>query len=162
MEKVIFSKREQGFTLLEVLISVTILGIISLAMLSFFSQSYSYTKKSEESTLGIYTAKNMLNYLERQDFTLISELYAAEKDADFSLTLHAGLHCEAKAKTGERIFSEQCSTMFQPLLNNRSYSITAKILQPVQKQHLLPVMVTSEWNGQSVTLEGYIVHEKIR
>ena len=60
MEKGHFMNNQKGISLLEVLLSITILSIITLSILSFFNQAYDYTKRNEDKTVGINVARNVL------------------------------------------------------------------------------------------------------
>lgn len=76
-------RNRKGLTLIEVLLSITILGIIATSFLSFFNQAYSYTKKNEDKTVGINVARNVLNYFEQQDFDLIKDAYLSDSSIEY-------------------------------------------------------------------------------
>ncbi|ASI35980.1 MULTISPECIES: prepilin-type N-terminal cleavage/methylation domain-containing protein [unclassified Exiguobacterium] len=58
--------KQQGFSLIEVLVSITILSIISVSLISIFSQSLSASRDSTELTFANYLAKNAASYIERE------------------------------------------------------------------------------------------------
>lgn len=58
---------EKGFTLVEVLISVAIVGIAFVAIMLSFSQSYKVTWQSEERAVANNFAKEQLEVLKRYD-----------------------------------------------------------------------------------------------
>ena len=64
-------QNQSGFTLVEVLLSITLLGIVLISFLGLFNQAYSYTNKNENKTVGINVARNVLYYFEQQDYTAI-------------------------------------------------------------------------------------------
>ena len=83
-----YLRNQTGLTLLEVLLSITILGIVLISFLSFFNQAYSYTNKNENKTIGINVARNVLYYIEQQDFTSIEKIYFPEESsAPIDLTI---------------------------------------------------------------------------
>lgn len=57
---------QHGFSLIEVLVSITILSIISVSLISIFSQSLSASRDSTELTFANYLAKNAASYIERE------------------------------------------------------------------------------------------------
>lgn len=57
---------QHGFSLIEVLVSITILSIISVSLISIFSQSLSASRNSTELTFANYLAKNAVSYIERE------------------------------------------------------------------------------------------------
>ncbi len=79
-------RNERGFTLLEVLLSITILGIVIISFLSFFNQAYSYTKKNEDKTVGINVARNVLYYMEQQDYTRMKSYLGTNLEKEIDIT----------------------------------------------------------------------------
>ncbi|KYD32806.1 PulJ/GspJ family protein [Parageobacillus toebii] len=59
----------KGFTLLEVLASITILSIVAIGMFSFFTNAMKYTTYNQDKTVAINIARGVLAYMERLDFT---------------------------------------------------------------------------------------------
>lgn len=57
---------QHGFSLIEVLVSITILSIISVSLISIFSQSLSASRDSTTLTFANYLAKNAVSYIERE------------------------------------------------------------------------------------------------
>jgi type II secretory pathway pseudopilin PulG len=56
-----FLKNEKGITLLEVLLSITILSIIFISFMSFFPQMGFMNKQNEDKTQAVNIAKQILN-----------------------------------------------------------------------------------------------------
>lgn len=54
----------KGLTLIEVLVSLTILSIILLGIMNFFNQAYSYTNSNQKKTAAINVARNALTYMD--------------------------------------------------------------------------------------------------
>lgn len=94
-----FFDNDRGFTLLEVLLSVTILSIVIISFLAFFNQAYSYTKQNEDKTVFINVARNVLYYMEQQDYTAMNAYLGNDSTKEITfddctkLTLRAG-NCE--------------------------------------------------------------------
>ncbi|MCD7032904.1 prepilin-type N-terminal cleavage/methylation domain-containing protein [Metabacillus sp. GX 13764] len=166
---------KSGFTLIEVLASIVVFSIITFAMLQFFTHAYSYTKKSEDQTLGIYVARNMMNYLEKQSFSNLKTRYQDPlKDGD-SLRIGADRCNDKMPGTGEPVFSyaegrnaaADCARMFSMNINNQIYKVDFTIEKKknwdeTKKKYLLPVKVAVTWGNQTAELGGYVTSEKIR
>ncbi len=58
--------KQDGFSLIEVLVSITILSIISVSLISIFSQSLAASRDSTELTFANYLAKNATSYIKRE------------------------------------------------------------------------------------------------
>ncbi|TXK91987.1 prepilin-type N-terminal cleavage/methylation domain-containing protein, partial [Parageobacillus sp. SY1] len=63
----------KGFTLLEVLASITILSIVAIGMFSFFTNAMQYTTYNQDKTVAINIARGVLAYMERLDFTALKQ-----------------------------------------------------------------------------------------
>jgi prepilin-type N-terminal cleavage/methylation domain-containing protein len=57
-------QNEHGFTLLEVLLSITILGIILLSFFQFFGQSMIFSNKNEAKLQAVNVARQVMNELQ--------------------------------------------------------------------------------------------------
>lgn len=73
---------KNGFTLLEVLLSLTLLVIIAIPLLSYFYNSYSYTTQSQNKTVAINIARNVVHYLEKQNFSAMKTYLETEKTSN--------------------------------------------------------------------------------
>ena len=162
-----FLANSKGFTLIEVLLSITLLGIISLSMFSFFTQAYSYSKINEDKTLGLYVARNMLVYMERQNFTKVNELYIeplTEPLADGAITLTV-TNCGDIHKSGETVFDQYCDDMFLQIFNNVQYSVSVEMKKHIDqnlREYLIPTEITVNWGTNTTSIEGYVTNEAIR
>jgi prepilin-type N-terminal cleavage/methylation domain-containing protein len=63
----------KGFTLLEVLLSITILSAVAIGMFSFFTNAMKYTTYNQGKTVAINIARGVLAYMERLDFTNLEQ-----------------------------------------------------------------------------------------
>ncbi|MDF0726753.1 prepilin-type N-terminal cleavage/methylation domain-containing protein [Cytobacillus sp. S13-E01] len=162
-----FLANSKGFTLIEVMLSITILGIISLGMFSFFTQAYSYSKINEDKTLGIYVARNMLVYMERQNFTKLNEQYIeplTEPLSDGAITLTV-TNCSDTHKSGETVFDQYCDEVFLQTFNNVQYSVSVKMKKHIDqklREYLIPTTITVNWGTNTTSIEGYVINEAIR
>ncbi|MFJ7744239.1 type II secretion system protein [Peribacillus sp. NPDC097295] len=116
MEGNIFSKKQRGFTLVEVLASIAILGIITITVMTFFTQSYDYTKRNQSKTVGINVARNVINYFDQLEFNELYKQYeiASLDQKGTRLTLE-------DCKTHPSLYTTSCSDILQPTINNYEY-----------------------------------------
>ena len=141
-------KKDRGFTLLEVLLAIAILSIMFTAVMGFFSQSFTYTKQNESKTVGINFARNVLNYIEHQDFEKMKALKVGN--------LHGG-NCSS-VSDGDG-FLVNCNKILNSKINNVEYD--AKVLiNPEGKTELtnflIPITVEVKWNDKTVEVEGVV------
>lgn len=126
---------EVGFTLVELLASITIFSIITISLFSFFPQAYQYTTKNQSRTLEINVARGVLHYIEQQDYDLMTEIYNKVKEESGKITtFNSSSICETKvtiantttihtSETTMDLFPDHasCISMFQPTINNKTY-----------------------------------------
>ena len=67
---------ENGLTLIEVLISISILGILLIVFMRFFLQAGTFTNLNEKRTVGINVARNALMFMEKQNFLKVKNDFA--------------------------------------------------------------------------------------
>ncbi|UGB29692.1 MULTISPECIES: type IV pilus modification PilV family protein [Bacillaceae] len=161
----------KGFTLIEVLLSIVIFSILTLGMLALFSQAMTYTQKSENDTLGVYAARNMLNFMEQQSFNTIKKDYvdALTDEGEGSTVMITNEVCpiwfngdsdEIKKKR------ERCYITFSPNLNNRQLNVSVELKKHTDstlQTSLIPMKILVEWDeGNESSLEGFITNEKLR
>lgn len=134
-------KQEKGFTLLEVLISMSILSIVVIGMMSFFSNSFSYVKENESKTIATQIVRNMMNYMENQDFSKMEGYFHYVRDPDnysFLAELDQSfcnqpvtIETKGISSPSERIMIEnvalfdnrdRCHSIFNPIINNEAYN----------------------------------------
>ncbi len=142
------AKKQSGYTLLEVMLSVAILGILFMTTMGFFSQSFQYTKENESKTVGVNVARNVLNYLERQDFEEMHKKLDHAKQLELSYDT---------CKNETEILTGNCEAMFNTTVNNVPYHTKAKLsLHSDEKlrDYLIPIAVEVEWQDESIIVEG--------
>ncbi|NRD76009.1 type II secretion system protein [Bacillus sp. BRMEA1] len=153
-------KNNKGLSLIEVLISITILGIISTTFLSYFTQAYSYTNRNQDQTVGINVARNVLYYMEQQDYQTIKDQYfpANSNSNEIQLTVD---NCN------DSVFdSPVCKGFFSTKINNVDYSTNVTLSRNVENysngtnpdlsNYLIGVEVQVNWKDQTRTVRGLI------
>ncbi len=144
---------ERGFTLVEVLLSVTILGIIFLSILALFHNTYDYSKRNESKTVGINVARNVLNYIENQDFITIKNKYFPNSSAPEEILITRD-SCK-----NSPFPADSCENMFETIINNVTYeaTVTLKKHQETDLQnYLIPIEVKINWNNRETRVEGVL------
>jgi prepilin-type N-terminal cleavage/methylation domain-containing protein len=165
-----FIKNHKGLTLIETMLSITILGIVMLGVMTLFKQAYLYTISNEDKTVGINVARNALMYMKKQSFIELKNYFT---DTDKKLKI---LICETTDEKGNTIenyqyFAEDASipaTCQNVEINNTKYEITvqAEKNKPNYQKYLIPIKVVVTWErndiGRSTQLKGVISSEDIR
>jgi prepilin-type N-terminal cleavage/methylation domain-containing protein len=160
----------KGLTLVEVLVSLTILGIVLMGTMKFFSQAYTYTNMNEKKTAAVNVARNALMHIEKENFIEVREEFRNNKDDYLNLLI-----CD-NAYTifwnGESPESD-CSPI---IVNNTEYYVSINLLKngdettnPAKGRHssfFVPLEATVSWeiNGkeESTDIEGEIKSEDLR
>ncbi len=144
---------ERGFTLVEVLLSITILGIIFLSILALFNNTYDYSKRNESKTVGINVARNVLNYIENQDFITINNKYLLNSSASEEILI-------TKDSCKNSPFpADSCENMLETVINNVTYEATVTLKkhhEPDLQNYLIPVEVKINWNDRETSVEGVL------
>ncbi|MFJ7851008.1 type II secretion system protein [Peribacillus sp. NPDC097206] len=163
MEENIFSKNQKGFTLVEVLASIAILGILTLTVMTFFTQSYDYTKRNQSKTVGINVARNVINYFDQLEFTELYKQYGiASLDKEgIKITL-------PDCNTRPSLYTTSCSEILQPTINNYKYDTEIILKQyiyypdPLDKKtgyalnNLIQIEVKVVWEDKETLVEGLL------
>ncbi|MFC5453091.1 PulJ/GspJ family protein [Paenibacillus aestuarii] len=165
--------REAGFTLIEVLASVVILSIVSIAMFAFFNNAMSYNKGNQNKTVMINLARNTLFYMEKQSFDELDTYFGSHDQ----ITLD---DCDSNmgCSLGNALPSMKSSiyNVFHAEINGIKYISTVTYQRSLvdgdgKWTYLLPIKVTvkeedapSSKNGKryEADVEGYVVDEAIR
>ncbi|MBS2969895.1 prepilin-type N-terminal cleavage/methylation domain-containing protein [Metabacillus sp. KIGAM252] len=170
----IISSDEKGFTLIEVLISISIFSILTIGMLQFFNQAMDFSNKNEDKTLGIYVARNMISYMEQQSFSSIDKFYVKESGStsiqssacnNDKLTSDEMVLNQTEKITINGVETSRCALNFSPKINNRQFSVTVEVKKHTDKNlqsSLIPMTVNVSWDQSNTQLEGYIANENSR
>lgn len=133
-------RSEQGFTLVEVLVSIVILSIVSFSLLNIFSQSLKTTNDSLNRTIANQVAQNTLHTLDRRASSIQDEL---------SLTklTPSGSPCPFCAE-----------------INGQTFQVDVKETSSVTSEHTieLEVSVKTESMSAPINLKGVISNATLR
>ncbi|MCR8850138.1 type II secretion system GspH family protein [Rossellomorea sp. SC111] len=169
-------KNDRGFTLIELLVSITILGIVLLSFMNFFLQSSTYTNANQKKTVGVNVARNVLMFMEKQNFLEIRNYFHdvntgdKSSEADF-LTL---LICDEKYKlfsdsSTESEINNTCPKKKNITINGLEYEaaiFSEEVSTPGEMDYYIPITVKVRWNindrEYSTTVDGKIKSEDIR
>ncbi|MBG9546910.1 type II secretion system protein [Cytobacillus firmus] len=160
----------KGLTLVEVLVSLTILGIVLMGTMKFFSQAYTYANMNEKKTAAVNVARNALMHIEKENFIEVREEFRNDKDDYLNLLI-----CDRAYKifwNGETP-EPNCSPI---IVNNIEYNVTINLpknevenIDPAKGEHssfFVPLIVNVTWeiNGKEefTKIEGEIKSEDLR
>jgi prepilin-type N-terminal cleavage/methylation domain-containing protein len=113
--------RVNGFTLLEVLLSITILSTVAIGMFYFFTNAMKYTTYNQGKTVAINIARGVLAYMERLDFTALKQYVDKElHDSNMPFVQLNASSCNLP------LFEEKqvCEALLRPTINNVTYDET--------------------------------------
>ncbi|MFC4184753.1 type IV pilus modification PilV family protein [Saccharococcus thermophilus] len=113
--------RANGFTLLEVLLSITILSTVAIGMFYFFTNAMKYTTYNQGKTVAINIARGVLAYMERLDFTTLKQYVDKElHDSNMPFVKLNASSCNLP------LFEEKqvCEALLRPTINNVTYDET--------------------------------------
>lgn len=115
------SNKEAAFTLLEVLLSITILSIIAIPMFYYFIQAYQYTTESQNKTVAVNIARNVMNYMEKQNFLKLQNYLNPDTSKMAKLD---GASCDDASTIFDNGNPDDltiCKSVLQPIINNKPY-----------------------------------------
>ncbi|MDE3839785.1 prepilin-type cleavage/methylation domain-containing protein [Bacillus methanolicus] len=170
LKKILDSSK--GFTLIEILTSLTILGIILIGCMKFFTQAYSYTNMNQKKTAAINVARNAMMYIENESFIEIREKF--KKNPEEELTLMICSNSEDKDEPndpyGKFWKGETPGPSCSPItINNVKYDVKIQAnsdKNDYDRNYILPITVKVEWaiNGKvnETEIEGVMKSEDIR
>jgi prepilin-type N-terminal cleavage/methylation domain-containing protein len=120
-----------GFTLLEVLLSITILSTVAIGMFYFFTNAMKYTTYNQGKTVAINIARGGLAYMERLDFAALKQYVDNEiHNADKRFVHLDASYCDDDDNDDLLLFgvneqAEQvCKKILGPTINNVTYDKT--------------------------------------
>lgn len=82
-------QHQEGITLIEVLLSITILGIILLTFMHFFLQAGTFTNANQKKTVAVNVARNALMFMEKQNFLVLKDDFLKINDGEASSSDHS-------------------------------------------------------------------------
>ncbi|KZN96865.1 hypothetical protein AZI98_04600 [Aeribacillus pallidus] len=149
-------KKMDGFTLVEILISLVILSIIILAFLNLFVFTNKTTVVNNDQLVAIHLAKSTMERIKMNPFSYIDEPDHNRFDQQRNYTAD---DCTNRSD------SEQCRLLFSPLINNKTYEVQVTVSQTAdeKKIRLLNVLVEVNLKNSktpiSSKVEGYVSYE---
>lgn len=177
-------KKEQGFTLIEVLAALLILSIVALAFTAYFSNALTFSKSNQNKTIMSNLARSAVVYMQKQDFKTLKDYFEKNDKASItSDTLKQFATCgtsEAGICEFKKIFGNTDPTLvseiLSPSVNGVDYQISISYQSKLVKSSgdggnlLLPITATirplsagrSGPGADEVIVEGYVNAEAIR
>ncbi|KAA0549230.1 type II secretion system protein [Bacillus sp. BGMRC 2118] len=150
----------KGFTLLEILASLSILGIVLITLLAFFTQAYSYTNLNKNKTVAVNIARNTVTYIEKQNFYSMKQFMDEEIGTQDFVEMNGDL-CEKDisiTKNGTQydrpLFdsSESCTSVLVPEINNTVFNTEDHYVEVKLRQ--TPKLAS----GNEDPLSAYLLH----
>ncbi|MFX3623038.1 MAG: prepilin-type N-terminal cleavage/methylation domain-containing protein [Ectobacillus sp.] len=144
-------KCENGFTLVEILASITILSILTIGLLFIFPKAYFFTKENQTKTIAINLAHGVLHYFEKQDYDLLAG-YRRELGDTETAILDTATICSAPTTIKEpdgsrfhniRLFpdAQSCAKILAPTINNVTYD----------KRNIQVYLLPNNWGAAQIT-----------
>jgi prepilin-type N-terminal cleavage/methylation domain-containing protein len=164
-------KNKKGFTLIEVLVSITILGIVLMSFMNFFMQAGSFTNMNQKKTVAVNVARNALMFVEHQsylkvygEFPIVNKVSTPPKIYDKDLYI-----CNDSYEYFDQnsVKPSNCKNI---TINNLDYKVKIKF-EEVDKndpsiKYYLPIKVEVGWtindHEYSTSVNGTIKSEDIR
>ncbi|CAM4423262.1 PulJ/GspJ family protein [Paenibacillus tarimensis] len=173
---------EEGFTLIEIMLSVVILSIVGLTMTGFFAQSLANAKGNQSKTVMVNLARNALFYIEKQSFDKLAGYFDLRDEAEHHPSLTSELCRPAACSVYSALVDhpEVLAAVLNPTVNGITYQIMIEYQDGLHKQmrdsadrkaiapYLIPVKVTVKNAAEPdnkrgwTEVEGYITDEAIR
>jgi len=152
----------KGLTLIEVLVSLTILSIILLGIMNFFNQAYSYTNSNQKKTAAVNVARNAASFVEQSSFITIKNIVENHPNATGALVI-----CDSGYAIKWSSESESSNLCKPILINNISYQV--EILPKLDEKYtsyFIPFTVKVNWKinkkSYNTSVEGAIKSEDLR
>ncbi len=164
-------KNKKGFTLIEVLVSITILGIVLMSFMNFFMQAGSFTNMNQKKTVAVNVARNALMFVESQSFLEIySEFPIVKKVANPPNSQVKNLYiCNDSYKYFDQSLHkpDNCENI---TVNNLAYKVNIKFEEVEEDDpsihYYLPIKVEVRWtindHEYSTNVNGTVKSEDIR
>ncbi|MDO6656032.1 prepilin-type N-terminal cleavage/methylation domain-containing protein [Anaerobacillus sp. 1_MG-2023] len=142
---------EKGFTLVEILVSLTLLTTIVLAASYFFSQSNTISSYNNQKLVAVNLARSTLERIQLEPSSYITNGIAGSPYSFQSCQASGGSSCQN----------------YRVLINNHEYAIDVALSQDNNEKDLklvdiqVDVSLTSSDKSIKSTVEGYIANDSI-
>lgn len=180
-------KKEEGFTLIEILAAMLILSIVALAFTAYFSNALTFSKSNQNKTIMSNLARSAVVYMQKQNFERLESYFNSSSaiivNGNASIVSDTFRTCRASS-TGVCAFKDIFTTsnpevveaILSPSVNGIDYRIVISYQKELTKSGtdggnlLLPITATirplaaggSGPGADAVTVEGYVNAEIIR
>lgn len=173
-------KKEQGFTLIEVLAAMLILAIVALAFTAYFSNALTFSKSNQNKTIMSNLARSAVVYMQKQDFDRLEAYFNSFSPEITSQTFASCGTSSPGACAFADIFddgsTDVITAVLSPSVNGIDYRIVITHQSELAKSDaeggnlLLPITATirpisagkSSLGADEVTVEGYVNAKVIR
>lgn len=148
-------KKREGFSLVEVLLSLVILSIIVVTFLDFFVFTNKTAVKNNDQLIAIHLAKSTMERIKLDPFSFID---APVNNQNLTSSVYTIDNCPNPDP-------KQCELLFAPTINDRAYEIQVTVSQNNQEKKvgLLNVLVNvnaiDSETPISSSVEGYVSYE---
>ncbi|MGE6751870.1 type IV pilus modification PilV family protein [Rossellomorea sp. NPDC071047] len=169
-------KNNRGFTLIELLVSITILGIVLLSFMNFFLQSSTYTNGNQKKTVGVNVARNVLMFMEKQDFLETRDFFyevntgsKSPKDEYLKLFICGDEYQTFSNLSTETEMIDSCPGKKYIHINGLEYETeiySGEVTNLDELDYYIPITIEVRWNindrEYSTTVDGKVKSEDIR
>ncbi|MBS4173714.1 prepilin-type N-terminal cleavage/methylation domain-containing protein [Bacillus sp. FJAT-49736] len=167
MKAIKLLRKQEGLTLIEVLLSITILSIILFSFMRFFLQAGNFTNLNEKKTVAVNVARNVLMFMKQQSFIEIKDKIAKlpEENGHFNLYI-----CDNKYQYFNN--TETPLTSCKSIqINNEDYKVSLySNLEDCKAEgncnYYIPITVEVRWSIRDkiykTTIDGTIESEDLR
>lgn len=125
-----FLNNHKGFTLVEILASLTIFSLVAIPMMGFFVQASKYTTGGQNKTIAMNVARNVLTYIEKQDFSAFSTYLDDEiNSSNYFLEINYD-DCNDPI-LGDLLFNNRKILIKKPGLPDEEKDICLAVLKPI-------------------------------
>jgi prepilin-type N-terminal cleavage/methylation domain-containing protein len=166
MDMNVLHKSEKGFTLVEVLITITLLGFIALAFFSFMSAAASSLIHADERTIAESLARSQLEYAKNQGYQDPTSAGEATYEKIPSINIPPGYTIESINRGGEPVEgivgivwdnTNDHNRPMVPATTDTGLQMVSLVIE--HEGRLIGIFTNSnpDWaNGREMTLQGYI------
>ncbi len=150
-------KKEEGFTLIEILAALLILSIVALAFTAYFSNALTFAKSNQNQTIMSNLARNALVYMQKQNFEDLQEYFNSTSATVVKPNTNpelkrVGITPETFAGCTNANESGACG--FRKIFQNSNLETTMAVLQPTVNGIQYRVVIEYQKNLNRSTDDG--------
>ena len=169
-------KNNRGITLIELLVSITILGIVLLSFMNFFLQSSTYTNNNQKKTVGVNVARNVLMFMEKQNFLETRNYFhdvnagtEPSKENFLKLFICDDQYVTFSNSSTKTEINDSCPNKKNIMINGLEYETaiySEEVTNPDEMDYYIPITIKVRWDindrEYSTSVDGKIKSEDIR